>query len=238
MRSLILAALLPLVACGNNANIEGQDVPAQGSGTTRTYDVRDFTAVKLAGSDDVDVRVGGGFSVRAEGDPQVLDKITVTRDGDRLTISRRRSSTWQRGKARVFVTLPRLGAASLDGSGNLTIDQVRGSSFDARLAGSGNLRIAQVATESLGLSLAGSGNIATAGQTGQFSLSLAGSGNVDAAALVAREAAIKSAGSGDVRATVRGPATVSLVGSGDVDLGGGARCTVRKAGSGTVRCGG
>ena len=237
MRSMVLATLLPLVACGNNANIEGADVPARGSGMSRSYDVRDFTAVKLAGSDDVDVRVGGGFSVRAEGDPQILDKITVTRDGDRLTISRRRSWTWQRGNARVYVTMPRLTAASLDGSGNLTIDQVRGGSFDARLAGSGNLRIGQVATDSLGLSLAGSGNIATAGQTGQFALNLAGSGNVDAARLVARQAAIKSAGSGDIRATVRGPATVSLAGSGDVDLGGGARCTVRKAGSGTVRCG-
>lgn len=238
MRSMILAALLPLVACGNIANIEGQEVPARGSGTSRTFDVRDFTAIKLAGSDDVDVRVGGGFSIRAEGDPQVLDRITVAREGDRLTISRRRSSMWQRGNARVYVTLPRLSAASLDGSGNLTIDRVRGGSFDARLAGSGNLRIAQVATDSLALSLAGSGNIATAGQTGQFSLNLAGSGNVDAAALVAREATIKSAGSGDIRATVRGPATVSLVGSGDIDLGGGARCTVRKAGSGSVRCGG
>jgi hypothetical protein len=235
---MILAALLPLVACGNNANIDGQEVPAQGAGATRTYDVRDFSTVKLAGSDDVDVRVGGSFSVRAEGDPQVLDRITVTRDGDRLTISRRRSSSWQRGKARVFVTLPRLTAASLDGSGDLAIDQVRGGGFDARLAGSGNLRIAQVAADSLALSLAGSGNIATSGQTGQLSLNLAGSGNVDATALVAREAAIKSAGSGSIRATVRGPATVSLVGSGDVDLGGGARCTVRKAGSGTVRCGG
>jgi len=238
MRSMILAALLPLVACGNNANIDGQEVPAQGAGATRTYDVRDFSTVKLAGSDDVDVRVGGSFSVRAEGDPQVLDRITVTRDGDRLTISRRRSSSWQGGKARVFVTLPRLTAASLDGSGDLAIDQVRGGGFDARLAGSGNLRIAQVAADSLALSLAGSGNIATSGQTGQLSLNLAGSGNVDATALVAREAAIKSAGSGSIRATVRGPATVSLVGSGDVDLGGGARCTVRKAGSGTVRCGG
>lgn len=236
MRSMILAALLPLVACGNNANIEGQEVPAQGSGATRTYAVRDFTAVKLAGSDDIDVRVGGSFSVRAEGDPQILAKLTISRDGDRLIVSRRWSGT--RGNARVYVTLPKLTAASLDGSGDLTIDQVRGGGFDARLAGSGNLRIAQVAADSLALSLAGSGNIATSGQTGQLSLNLAGSGNVDATGLVAREAAIKSAGSGNIRATVRGPATVSLVGSGDVDLGGGARCTVRKAGSGTVRCGG
>ncbi len=236
MRSLILAALLPLVACGNNANIEGQEVPPHGSGATRSYDVRDFTAVKLAGSDDVDVRVGSGFAVRAEGDPEVLARLTISRDGDRLIVSRRWSGA--RGNARVYVTLPRLTAAALDGSGDLAIDQVRGGSFDARLAGSGNLRIAQVATDSLDLTLAGSGNIATAGQTGQLSLDLAGSGNVEAGGLAAREATIKSAGSGNIRATVRGAASVMLVGSGDVDLGGAARCTVRKLGSGTVRCGG
>lgn len=236
MRSIMFAALLPLAACGNNANIEGREVPPQGSGTTRTYDVRDFSAVKLSGSDDVDVRVGSGFSVRAEGDPRILEKLTISRDGDRLIVSRRWSEA--RSNARVYVTVPRLTAASLDGSGDLTVDQVRGSGFDARLAGSGNLRIAQVATDSLELALAGSGNIATSGQTGRLSVNLAGSGNVDSAALVAREAAIKSAGSGDIRAAVRGAATVALIGSGNVDLGDGARCTVRKLGSGTVRCGG
>jgi len=236
MRSIMLAALLPLVACGNIANIEGAEVPARGGGATRTYDVRDFTAVKLAGSDDVDVRVGGNFSVRAEGDPEILAKLTISRDGDRLVVSRRGSGS--RGNAHIYVTLPTLTAAALDGSGDLAVDQIRADEFDAKLAGSGNLRLAKVATGSLNLSLGGSGNIVTAGQTGQLSLNLAGSGNIDATALVAREAAIKSAGSGNIRASVRGAASVFLVGSGDVDLGPGARCTVRKLGSGAVRCGG
>lgn len=236
MRTMVLAALLPLVACGNNARVEGEQVTPRGSGTTRTYDVRDFTAVKLSGSDDVDVRVGGAFSVRAEGDPQILDKLTISRDGNRLIVSRRWSGA--RGNARVFVTLPKLTAASLAGSGDLGIDQVRGPGFDASLAGSGDFRIAQVATDELRLALAGSGDVSVAGQTGRLVVQLAGSGDIDAGGLVARGAEIRSAGSGGIRATVRGPATVALVGSGDVDLGGDARCTIRKAGSGTVRCGG
>lgn len=236
MRTLVLAALLPLVACGNNARVEGEAVAATGTGASRTYDVRDFSAVTLSGSDNVDVRVGGGFAVRAEGDPQILDKLVISREGDRLIVSRRWSGV--RGNARVFVTLPTLTAAALDGSGDLTIDRVRGAGFDARLAGSGNLRIAQVATESLALAVAGSGDISAAGQTGRLTIRSAGSGDIDARGLAARDAEVRLAGSGDVRAAVRGAATVSLVGSGDVDLGPAARCTVRKAGSGTVRCGG
>ncbi len=232
MRSMMFAALLPLtgVAAGATA--------APAAGATRSYDVRDFTAVTLSGSDDVAVRVGPGFSIRAEGDPHILELLTITRDGDRLVVSRRRTSTWQRGSARVFVTLPTLAAVSLDGSGDLTVEQVRGATFDARLAGSGDLRIGQVATERLSLSLRGSGDVSAAGQTGRLAVQVTGSGDVLAGGLVARAAEVTLSGSGSVRAIVRGEAQVVLHGSGDIDLGDQARCTTRKAGSGAVRCGG
>lgn len=232
MRTMVLAALLPLVACGNG----GDDGARSGTGTSRSYNLRDFDAVRLAGSDDVDVRVGGAFSVRAEGDAALLDKLKITRDGNRLTVSRRWSS--DRGQVRVYVTLPALAGASIDGSGNMRVDQVRGRAFDARIAGSGNLTVAQLQTEDVTIAIAGSGDVTARGQTQRLSVRVAGSGDVDAADLVARSAEVRVAGSGDVRATVRGAASVSSVGSGDVDLGSEARCSVRKAGSGEVRCGG
>lgn len=237
-----VALLLPLAACG--ATISGDDttpgIAAQGSGNTRTYPARGFSRIDLAGADRVDVRVGPGFSVRADGDSDVLDHVKITLDGDTLRIGRFRTGGWRwgGGDARISITLPALAAVSIAGSGDVTVDRVRGALFKGRGAGSGSLTIGTMQVEQVELSLAGSGRATLGGTTNRLKIDVAGSGGVDAQALRATQAAVSVAGSGSVRATVDGAATVSIMGSGDVDLGGAARCRVSKMGSGTVRCGG
>lgn len=239
MRSLSLVAALTLVGCSNTSDA----AEPVGPRTTRTFAVSDFSAVALRGSDDVDVRVGTGFSVRAEGPVAELDKLEIVRVGDTLRIGRKKNLagfSWgggQRG-VKVFVTMPRIVAAQIAGSGDLAIDRVEGQRFGGESAGSGNLSIATLSVSEARLSVGGSGDIAAKGRVERLTINLAGSGNVAAGGLTARSATVSLAGSGDVRAEVAGPARVALTGSGDVDLGRQARCTISKAGSGDVRCGG
>lgn len=236
MRTIVMATLLPLAACGNFAQDDTPGVQASGSGSSRTYQVADFTAVELAGSDNVEVRVGPGFSVRAEGDPSALDRLKITREGDSLRVSRRNGTST--GRAQVFVTMPVIRGADVGGSGNMMIDRVQAEEFEGRIAGSGNLAIGQIAARETEFSIAGSGDISAAGTTGRLEVNIAGSGSVDAPRLSASSADISVAGSGDVQTIVKGPAEVKSLGSGDIDLGPGARCSVSKMGSGQVRCGG
>jgi hypothetical protein len=256
MRAIIAAALLPLAACGNSfTQDDSPGIPGTGSGNQRSFQAAGFDSVELAGSDDVSVRVGGGFAVTAEGDVEALDKLKITRDGSTLRVSRRNGRS--RGHARVTVTLPAIKGAKLSGSGNLSVDRVVAGEFRAEVAGSGNLGVASIkagkaslsiagsgnamlsgATGQLDVSIAGSGNITLAGDSGRLGVSIAGSGDVAGERLVAKAADIKVMGSGSVRATVDGQAEVVAMGSGDVDLGPRARCSVRKMGSGSVRCGG
>lgn len=241
MRIHVLALLLPLAACGMNWSDDdgGAGVPGTGAGNTRSYAVTGFTAIDQRGPDNVDVRVGSGFSVRAEGDPDVLDRVKIVHDGQRLRISRTRSSFgWSSGAARIFVTMPRIESASLAGSGDIAVDRIDGAAFAGNIAGAGSLSLGRVAVESLQLSIAGAGNVSAAGEVQRFSVSIAGSGDVDAAQLRAGGATIKIAGAGGVRAAVDGDAKVSIMGAGDVDLGPKARCKVDKMGGGDVRCGG
>lgn len=235
MRTIVMAALLPLAACGNYAEDDTPGIEASGTGSSRTFAATDFRRVQLAGSDNVEVRVGPGFSVRAEGDPQVLNALRITTKGDDLRVSRRSGSST--GQARVFVTMPAITGADIGGSGNMMIDRVEGQAFGGRIAGSGNLAIGQLRVEAVDFSVAGSGDLSAAGEAGKLEVNIAGSGNLDAPQLSARSAEVSIAGSGNVRAVVKGSAEVNSLGSGDVDLGPDARCTVRKMGSGEVRCG-
>ncbi|MGI4731894.1 MAG: head GIN domain-containing protein [Janthinobacterium lividum] len=235
--ALFVALLLPLAACSRAD--AGAGAPATGSGPSRHYAVADFTAVAATGSDDVDVRTGGGFSVRAEGDPAVLDHLRIRRDGDTLRIGR--ESGWHptaSGSAKVFVTMPRIAEADVTGSGSIVVDKVAGGSFKGNTTGSGDLTIHGLTVDKLALSIAGSGDMALTGRARSLDVAIAGSGSIDGAGLVAGSGNVNIAGSGGVRARVEGSANVAMMGSGDVDLGGRARCTISKMGSGTVTCGG
>ena len=242
MNFLALGLIIPLAACSFSwdGDKEGSGVAASGSGTTRTYQVADFDQIDLRGSDDVDVRVGTGFSIRAEGPADQLDRLKIERDGETLKVGRKNGANfgWTKGaKVKVYVTLPRLTEANVSGSGNMAVDRVEGGEFEGGIAGSGDLTIAAVQVDTAKFSIAGSGTASASGTAHDLTVEIAGSGNVDASKLQATSAKIEIAGSGSVRAAVDGPAKVDMMGSGDVDLGPKARCTTSKMGSGSVRCG-
>lgn len=239
---IVIAALaIPTAACSYGwSSDDGDAVPAQGSGNARSFAARDFTGVDLRGSDPVEVRVGGGYSVRADGPSDMLDQLKVERDGTTLRIGRKNGVHWgwAKGKGvRIMVTLPRLADAGVSGSGRMTVDRVEGPRFHGGIAGSGDLVIGAMRVDQADMSVAGSGSITANGTAGSLKVAIAGSGNFRGAGLRARRADVSIAGSGDVVARVEGPAKVSLMGSGSADLGPQATCTIRKMGSGSARCG-
>ena len=234
----LAAALFALAGCSvSSGEDDDAGIRPSGAGTQRSFAAADFSTIELAGADDVDVRVGPAFSVRAEGAAEVLDRLRIETDGDTLEIGRKRGASGE-GKARILVTLPRLAGASLAGSGTMTVDRVQGGDLKAELAGSGQLRFRQLGVETLDVDIAGSGSLTATGTARDLDLDIAGSGDFDARGLTATGAEVSIAGSGNVRATVNGRAEVNIMGSGDVDLGSGAKCQVSKMGSGDVRCGG
>ena len=242
MRLLPSVMLFSLVACGGPVSADetpGLAGTSTGTGANRSYAVAEFVKVAQAGPDDVDVRVGSGFSVRAEGDESAISQVRIGRDGETLRIGRRSGVGWSStGKVKVYVTMPRITAISLAGAGDVTIDRVEGASFNGEIAGAGDLTIGTVAVDALTLSAVGAGDITARGTAGSLKASTTGAGDIDAAGLTVQQAEVDATGAGNVRATVDGEAKVSLMGAGDVTLGPKARCTVTKMGPGTVRCGG
>jgi hypothetical protein len=247
MRNLIALALAPLLATGAcHASWEkdgknGHDsVKPSGVVAKRTYDVKGFTKVDLRGPDDIDVKNGAQFAVVAEGDSAVLDDLEVQVVDGTLKVGRKNRSGFSfsshdDGGVKVHVTLPTLNAASVSGSGNMTVDKAEGD-FKGAIAGSGNLDIAALSATDADLSIAGSGDLSVGGNAARLNASIAGSGDIDAGKLTATGASISIVGSGSMRGVVKGGASVSIAGSGDVDLTGGAKCSVSAMGSGEAHC--
>ncbi len=244
MRAVLIAlALLPLTgtaachASWEKDGKEGHGTKPSGVTAKRSYDANGFTKVELRGPDDVEVKKGAQFAVVAEGDSAVLDQLEVQVVNGTLRVGRKNSgfSFNNDHGVKIHVTLPRLEAASVSGSGNMTVDKAEGA-FRGAIAGSGNLDIAGLTASDTDLAIAGSGDLNVAGTTSRLNASITGSGDIDAGKLTATGASISVVGSGSMRGVVKGGASVSIAGSGDVDLTGGAKCSVSAMGSGEAHC--
>ncbi|HEU4705351.1 MAG TPA: head GIN domain-containing protein [Sphingomicrobium sp.] len=240
MHKAILAAMVAAAAASAGCARDRQE--SAGPPTSRTYPVGAFDRLEVAGPYDVTVTTGGAPSVRASGGERALERMVVEVKGGTLTIHPRKRSGLHFGwskthKVTLNVTVPSLAAAEVAGSGNISVDKVRGDSFEAGVAGSGDVRLGEVDVKRLKMGIAGSGEInAGRGRASVADYEIAGSGDIDGAGLVAETASVSIAGSGNVAAHATGTASVDIAGSGDVRLTGGARCKVSKAGSGNVLC--
>ncbi len=139
MRLLLICAALPLCACHASWDHGGQAAQPSGTGAARTFAASGFTrggAAELGHCPGADRRRLLGAR---RGHAEVLDRLDIRVDGDRLKIGRTGSSGWNWGNdtsARIYVTLPRLVSADVDGSGDLDADHATGD-FAGRGVGVG-----------------------------------------------------------------------------------------------------
>ncbi|MBT2135252.1 DUF2807 domain-containing protein [Croceibacterium sp. LX-88] len=242
MRTLVAAMSLgAALAFGTTLGMAQEGAAVEAPAGTRSYSVGAFDEVTTVGPHRVIVTVGGGHSVYADGPAEALDRFEVLVEGDKLKIQPKEEYrqdhdwTWM-APATFYVTLPRIEAASLAGSGNMYLDRVQGDSFAGSVAGSGEIDIASMQVGEANFSVAGSGDLTARGSAGRSRVSVAGSGAVHAREMRSTTAAVSIVGSGDADLMVDNNANVSIVGSGDVDIAGTATCTVSRMGSGKVAC--
>ena len=196
----------------------GQGTPVVGSGRiiTQARPVRNFAAVELRGAADVTVRVGPAPSVSVTTDDNLQQLLrTEVRRGGVLVLDSNRSYR-TRQTPRITITVPRLTAFAVKGSGDAKISGVNGGS--------------------LSLAVSGSGDIQAQGRAGDLAVAVSGAGDIDAGKLASNSAAVVINGSGDAVVRTNGALTGVIRGSGDVRYIGDPRTvTVQVGGSGTVK---
>ena len=241
--ALTVGLALTLAACGGTVTTEnGNKVETRDAGpaTTQSYALTGFTGVEVTGPDDVTIRQGDAFSITAKGPKGEIDQLEIKLDGSTLSIGRKRSGISFGGShdgVEIAITMPKLSAVRLTGSGSVDVESADGDAVPVTLTGSGDLKIAKLTAKSADLKVSGSGDIEIKGgaiETGDIGVT--GSGDVDADGLTAQTLAISVTGSGNVGAKATTKADIRILGSGDVDLTGGGICSTKTMGSGTATC--
>jgi hypothetical protein len=213
--SIVLVIMLATLACsinfGNNQIVEGSGVLSR-----ETRSVNEFTAIELAGSGDVTVRAGETQSVQVEADDNIVPLIETNVQGSKLVISTKPNVSMRtKQPIRITVTVKSLDAASITGSGNMTISNINAGKATVGLSGSGNITVAGTA------------------QSVQATLN--GSGNILCSDLIAQSATVRITGSGNVTVNVSQSLDANITGSGNIKYRGSpAKVNQSVSGSGSI----
>jgi hypothetical protein len=228
-----LAAPLALVLAALPATALAHGVRGNGEKTTARRDLPPFTAVRLEGQLDAEVKVGPAQSVAVTIDSNLQEHVQTRVEDGTLVVRMKGNVSWD-GEGRIELSMPALRAFRIEGSGAARIDGGQGD-LELVLEGSGDLRWAGKAAK-LKVRIEGSSDARLEGTAEALAVSIDGSGDVDAAGLTAKDASVNVAGTGDVELTVGGGAfTAAVSGTGEIAWHGSASATSTSvSGTGTI----
>jgi hypothetical protein len=230
---LLLVALL-VAGCGF------QVVTGSGKVATENRSLSGFTSVTLAGIGNVYLTQGATEAVRIEAEDNLIPYFETVVEGSTLKIGIKSQymgvNLHPTQPVKFYVTLPKIEAVTLAGSGNIFGGTLKTGAFKIALLGSGNISADTLTGTTVDISLSGSGNI-TLGSIAATDVTqtIAGSGNIQVDMLTADKVTSKTSGSGSILlgGKVSGQ-SAEILGSGDYRASGlkSATASVRVTGSG------
>lgn len=131
-RTAILAAIVGgtvLVATACRVNID------TGDEVTRTFDIEEFTELEVSSAFEVIVEVGEEPSLEIDINEEVVDRLEVDEDGDRLRIGFDGGLFSISGPLEVRVTTTELTKVTFDGAVDADIDGLNAERFEVELSG-------------------------------------------------------------------------------------------------------
>jgi hypothetical protein len=201
-----------------------------------------FTEISMKIGANVHLSQGNDQIVEVKGEEGTLKKL-ITEVKDRKLIIRYPTesffnSKWNPGRVDLFITIPEIDGLSIIGSGSIIADnKIESRILDLSLNGSGDIRIENLKAEKVTSLLSGSGNLYLTGQqtAAEFNSTLSGSGNVKATGFPANDVNVKISGSGSCWVNSTRNLIVRILGSGSVYYKGNPAIDSSILGSGQVK---
>lgn len=192
--ALLLAAIVVAVAVDR---IFFQSTPAgTGSGVpaTQARALAPFTAVELAGDNNVIVHAGAAPSVTVHADSNLLGRVTTRVHSGRLVIGTTSGKFSAKTPTFVSVSAPGIDTIALTGSGNINLTGINSARLTLLLSGSGTINATGITT-SLDVTISGDGTALLNGLTARnVKARVSGDGSVMLAVTHSLDASISGTG--------------------------------------------
>lgn len=205
--SIILAASAALVATVSTAQA--------GETVSKTYDLNDFSAIEIGGAYQLDVKIGGDYSVTLSGPEEEMARAeAVVRDGAlTLGTKKRIRGVKHHGdheSVLAVVTMPALDRLAVSGVVDADISGVDAGAFKVNLSGVGEVTIA--------------------GRCGALDARVSGVGELKARELECLTAAVALSGMGEASVFAREAANAEVSGMGEINIYGSPKKVDKRGG--------
>jgi hypothetical protein len=214
---LLLAAILVMLLVDRVFFAHTSTPAGTGSGvaSTQARPASRFTAVDLAGFNNVVVRAGARQSVVVHADSNLLTRVTTRVRAGRLVIGTTPGNLAAKSPMYVVVTLPSVEAITLRGAGNITVSDLDSRRLTVRLPGAGMVR--------------------ATGRATRLDVTISGSGTALLGRLVARDVKAGVSGDGSIMVTATHRLDARVSGTGTILYAGNpAQIARRVTGDGTI----
>jgi Putative auto-transporter adhesin, head GIN domain len=208
---LLTSAAVTLIATGCGVRF------SDGPHSVQTRSVGTFHRIVLRGSANVVVHHGSGRTLTVAGGSARVNRVLTRVESGTLIVSERDSHNTldlSGDNLTVSVSTPRVDAVTIDGSGDVSLPDLRGGPLQVRIDGSGDVD-GRGRLDALDAAVDGSGDITMGDVRIQSAkVNVSGSGDADVHPVRALDAVVS--GSGDVE--YRGHPTLTRVISGSGDI--------------------
>jgi hypothetical protein len=233
----ILFALFILISIGSFAQWE--TITGNGNFKKETREVSNFTGVALAGNMNVQLTYGTSRSITIEGDENILPYIeTKVEDGMLQVRTKNKTGLKTKSKLIVYVSLTKLTALKVSGSGNITGagDFSNDGKTNIALSGSGNINVEMNSFNETNIAISGSGNVTLKGNnTNNIEAAISGSGNIDCIGIACNDVIANVSGSGNIKVYANKSIEAKVMGSGNIYYKGSAtNINLKSLGSGKI----
>ena len=200
--AIVIAGAAAHHAFGGFKDIGGRD---KSQDISQTFDLAEFDRIEVGGVFEIDVNVGGDFSVKISGAPDEMAQLEATvtdgvlsLDQDHVRIGKNR---WRDTGLTAVISMPALNGLSVSGVADGEVDGIKSEAFQVDLSGVGDLDLS--------------------GSCDQLDAQVSGVGDLDASELECRIVSVDVSGVGEasvyasesVDASVNGIGSINIYGS-------------------------
>ncbi len=197
--AVVIAAAAAHQAFGGLKNVGDRD---KSEDVTQTLDLTGFDQIEIAGVFEVNVTVGGDFSVTVSGAPSEMERLEASVQNGELILDREDHTfgkrNWRDLGLTAEITLPALTAIDIAGVADGSVTGVDADNFEVDLSGVGDLTIA--------------------GTCGRLDADVSGVGDFNGQGLECRDVEIDVSGIGDASVFASESVDASVSGIGSIDI--------------------
>lgn len=202
MAAVAIAVAAGHIAFGDIKSLALRGDRAKAEDVTRTFELADFDRLDIGGVFELDVTVGGDYSVTLSGPADEIERVTAEVADGGLVLARRDSHR-----------IIRLGK-NQSVSARIVMPSLRAMDISGVVSGA----VRDLKSEELSVAISGVGNVNLNGTCGSLRAAVSGVGDLEARDLQCRKVkvTVSGVGSADVYASEEISATISGMGAIDV----------------------